>query len=427
MNLVEMNLDLDHNSMNQRQRLLEQIRQQSIQKRAQVLREAAQRQASNAPIVAAAGASSGGGGRRGCTERDGLTMTWKSPESLPGFTLIQRVFLPYTGQDESGNATFGLVTDRFIFDSEEGGEFIVRVSKSGDQWLLEFFLASIEGTQVVVAAQSSDLYEGWIGLEFEDEGQILQDITATCGDQTYRRLCITTQENSPFGSFTIISGGVEAIIPEVSEEYPSGYGGSNRSSLFWDPEGGAWTVGRTIVREADDISQPPTGQFESGSSQITIVEGSCTGDVPTPPEPTLVTTSDIQLSTTGWNWSSFSGTGQSAGSIGPFIIDGQNGAINSIPSPLEFYTFQTSDPIEPGNTYQVTLLPSASGQVQLGIGMTSYNLVSMVLNITVAEGTSPIGQSSGNVFAISGTITYEDDGSSAVAPGGPGSDPIKKP
>jgi len=48
--------------MNQRQRLLEQIRQQSIQKRAQALREAAQKQASNAPIAAAAGASSGGGG-----------------------------------------------------------------------------------------------------------------------------------------------------------------------------------------------------------------------------------------------------------------------------------------------------------------------------------------------------------------------------
>ena len=48
--------------MNQRQRLLEQIRQQSIQKRAQALREAAQKQASNAPIAAAAGSSSGGGG-----------------------------------------------------------------------------------------------------------------------------------------------------------------------------------------------------------------------------------------------------------------------------------------------------------------------------------------------------------------------------
>jgi hypothetical protein len=395
--------------MNQRQQLIEQIRQQSIQKRAQALREAAQRQANNAPIANAAAGASSGGGRRGCTERDGLTMTWKSPESEPGFTLIQRAFLPYTGQDESGNATFGLVTDRFIFDSEEGGEFIVRVSKSGDQWLLEFFLASIEGTQVVVAAQSSDLYEGWIGLEYEDEGQILQDITATCGDQTYRKLCITTQLDSPFGpSYTTTSGGIETIVPEVSEEYPSGYGGSNRSSLFWDPEGGAWIVGRTIVREANDISQPPTGQFESGSSQITIVEGSCTGDVPTPPEPTLVTTSDIQLSETTWNWNSFSGAGESGGSIGSFLIDGQPGYVEGgggLP-PLSTYVFQTTPGVGP-NQYTITLLPSASGKVQLGIGMTSYNLVSMVLNITT-DGTSPIsGGSTGVITFISGTITYE--------------------
>jgi len=46
--------------MNQRQRLLEQIRQQSIQKRAQALREAAQRQTMNVPIGGAVG--SGGGG-----------------------------------------------------------------------------------------------------------------------------------------------------------------------------------------------------------------------------------------------------------------------------------------------------------------------------------------------------------------------------
>jgi len=64
--------------MNQRQQLIEQIRQQSIQKRAQALREAAQKQASNAPIAAAAGASSSGGGG-----------TFSYPEKvsfeLPGF------------------------------------------------------------------------------------------------------------------------------------------------------------------------------------------------------------------------------------------------------------------------------------------------------------------------------------------------------
>jgi hypothetical protein len=395
--------------MNQRQRLLEQIRQQSIQKRAQALREAAQRQANNAPIANAAAGASSGGGRRGCTERDGLTMTWKSPWGVgPGFTFIQRVFLPYTGQDKSGNATFALVTDRYTFDGQDD-EFIVRVSKSGDQWLLEFVQASIEGTQVEVAAQSADLYEGWVGLEEyqdKDKGRILQDITATCGDQTYRRLCITTQDSSPFGTYTTITGGVESIIPEISEEYPSGYGGIDKVGLLWVSEFGAWTVYRTIVGEADDISQPPTGQFDTGRGQVTIVEGSCTGDVPTPPEPTLVTTSDIQLSTTTWTWNSFSGTGQSAGSIGSFLIDGQSGYVEGggLP-PLSPYVFQTTPGVGP-NQYTITLLPSA--MASLGIGMTSYDLVSMVLNITVGDGTSPIsGGSTGVITAISGTITYE--------------------
>ena len=49
--------------MNQRQQLIEQIRQQSVQARAQALREAAKNQANNSPIAAAAGAASGGGRR----------------------------------------------------------------------------------------------------------------------------------------------------------------------------------------------------------------------------------------------------------------------------------------------------------------------------------------------------------------------------
>jgi len=345
----------------------------------------------------------GGGSKRGCTERDGLTMTWKSPDKLPEFTLIQRVFLPYTGQDESGNATFALVTDRFTSDRGEGGDFIVRVNKSGDQWLLEFVQASIDATQVQVAAQSSDLYEGWIGLEYEVEGQTLQDITATCGDQTYRRLCITAQENSPLGTFTTTSSGVEGIIPEVSEEYPSGYGGINRSGLFWDSESGVWLVGGATT-VGGTLADPPTGQFESGSAQITIVEGSCTGDVPTPPEPTLVTTSDIQVdATTGWNWSEFTGGGQSNGGIAPLVIDGFPSGISALGGTPGQYGFLTTE--EEPSLYNITLTPDAVANVM--IDGSSYDLVSMILTVAT-DGTSPIsGGNTGPILDIVGTITYE--------------------
>lgn len=87
--------------MNQRQRLLEQIRQQSIQKRAQALKEAAQRQANNVPISAAAGASSGGGGRAACDPEAGVTLYFVGGET----TVAAR--MTYFGQDPNDNPTYG--------------------------------------------------------------------------------------------------------------------------------------------------------------------------------------------------------------------------------------------------------------------------------------------------------------------------------
>ena len=390
--------------MNQRQRLLEQIRQQSIQKRAQALREAAQKQANNAPISAAAGASSGGGGRRGCTERDGITISWKSPEPLEdNFTLFQRAFLPYTGPDRDGNATFGLVTDQYISDFGTS-EISIKLRKSGDQWLLEIFQSSPKGSQVTVIAQAPDLYEGWIGLEFEDEGQILQDITAACGDQTYRRLCITIQEDSTFG---YITGGIESIIPQISEEYPAGYGGFDRGQVFWDTKASRWSIVDNIIEDADDISQPPIGTFDTERGTATITEGSCTGEVPTPPGPTLITTSDIQVvAMTMWSWGGFDGLGLSAGSIGQFLIDGQSGSIFSIEDfPEGTYTFITT--VVKPNVYQVTLAPAGSN-VNLIMGMDQYKVVSIILNLTT-DGTDPRSTGEGTVLDIDGTITYEAD------------------
>ena len=346
-----------------------------------------------------------GSGRAGCTERDGITISWKYPEPLPqdNFTLFQRAFLPYTGPDKDGNATFGLVTDQFISDFGTD-EISIKLRKSGDQWLLELFQSFSEGSQVTVIAQAPDLYEGWIGLEFEDEGQILQDITAACGDQTYRRLCITIQEDSTFG---YITGGIEGIIPQISEEYPFGYGGFDKVQVFWDTEASRWSIGGTIIEDADDISQPPIGTFDTESGTATITEGSCTGEVPTPPGPTLITTTDIQVSTTMWNWSGFDGLGLSAGSIGPFLIDGQSGGIVSTKGlPPGTYTFITT--VVKPNVYQVTLTP-AGGNVNLSIGMDQlYKVVSMILNLTT-DGTDPRSTGEGTVLDIDGTITYEAD------------------
>jgi hypothetical protein len=344
-------------------------------------------------------------------------MTWEFTEERDQpLLIIQRVFLPYTGLDASGNATFGLVTDRFAFDTNvELLSLLVR--QSGDQWLLEELATGGRGSTIRVIAQSADLYEGWIGLADGEFEQTLENITATCGDQTYRKLCITLQFEAPVGTFTNISGGVEAIIPEISEEYPAGYGGS-KLDLFWDTKDDRWSIRGTIIEEADDISQPPTGRFITEGGAVTIVEGQCTGELPPPPEPILVTTTDIQVgATTKWKWLTpfISGSSQ-YGSIGSFQIDGQQGVIETDPTLNGGAAFQINQ-LTP-NTYTITLTPNSTALLTLGgqaMFNASYTIVNMILTITT-NGESPINTWSGQIVDILGTITYEESNNGPVLP-----------
>jgi len=392
--------------MNQRQQLIEQIRQQSIQKRAQALREAAQKQASNAPIAAAAGASSsGGGGQRGCTERDGLTLTWLSGDSDPGDpfkTIYQRVFLPYVGQDESGNAIFSQAAETTSYAISGITTVITaEVYKSGDQWLFALLVDSGgRGVAEVVIAQSPDLYEGWTPVDNIFEISI-SEITAECGNQTYKRLCITQVGDAA----TVVVNSIEWFIPAVSEEYPIGYGSINDNDLpiFWDFGESVWTVDGSTIEGSTDLTQPPIGEFEDFGTTTTIVEGQCTGEVPTPPEPTVVTTSDIQVDpTTVWNWFEFTGGGQSSGEIAPLVIDGFQSSISASGDNSGQYGFFTTE--EKPNVYNITLTPEAVANVV--IDKNSYELVSMILTVTT-DGTSPIsGGNTGLILDVSGTITY---------------------
>jgi hypothetical protein len=309
------------------------------------------------------------------------------------------------------------VTDRYVFDTNvELLSLLVR--KSGDQWLLEELATGSRGSKIRVIAQSSDLYEGWVGLANEYSEQTLENITATCGDQTYRRLCITWQFEAPFGTFTNITGGAEIIIPEISEEYPAGYGGS-KTDLFWETKDSRWSIRGTIIEDADDISQPPTGQFSIEGGAFTIVEGQCTGEVPTPPGPTLVTTTDIQADAgTEWKWLTpfISGSSQ-YGSIGSFQIDGQQGVIETNTSLKGGAAFQINQLNKP-NTYAITLTPNSIALLTLGgqaMFNGSYTIVSMILTITT-NGDSLINTEFGQIANISGTITYEESNNGPVLP-----------
>jgi len=107
--------------MNERQRLVEQIRQQSIHARAKALREAARNQATTTPIAAAAGGAAGGGGGRRRVSLDYWIQTLFAPEEFDNQIYLQSLTMDSTGSVYSlSNPNFdsapGLLTRRFAND-----------------------------------------------------------------------------------------------------------------------------------------------------------------------------------------------------------------------------------------------------------------------------------------------------------------------
>jgi len=250
--------------MNQRQRQLEQIRQQSIQKRAQALKEAAQRQANNAPIVAAAGASSGGGGSTQCPPSAGIGLYLEFPlfDDLFGVGFLP---LDYLGQQD-GKPSYGysivpgVFSGQLQFDSEAG------------QWRLEV----INGPDTTSSYSDQLVGSDWSEINTPDFPIEVQQ--TTCGFPDLGRYCIT------FPAF-----GVQVQpFPVWLGSEPEGLAALWQLGLgifFWlqalYPEAPAgWLVS---VDGADDFFIPggsqdqlPLGEFEIAPGfTIVIAEGTC--------------------------------------------------------------------------------------------------------------------------------------------------------
>jgi hypothetical protein len=271
--------------MNQRQQLIEQIRQQSIEKRAQALREAARNQANNAPI-AAAGASSSGGGRRAevqCLPLGGLSVSFiVDPGGLPKF------FLPETG------TLNGKTLYQNVSYSDEGKEygafrFIFQASWNGSLWELAFIIK--EGDTVVnteLLATSPDIYSpDWniIG-EFE-----LANVSSEPGEtfDCSLRYCFTISQPGFIGTSTPLAfwQGVPAVgFPIVFSPLFEG------ESVFWDDLESSWLTlvflneGEQIVSLGGTREQLPIGQFDLGNGIfLAISSGICSSTPPpTPPQ-----------------------------------------------------------------------------------------------------------------------------------------------
>jgi hypothetical protein len=255
--------------MNQRQRLIEQIRQQSIQKRAQALREAARNQANNVPI---AGAVASGGGRRvpsGCLPPGGLMLTLDLSGFLGG---TGRFFLAEDGV-ENGRPAY--LTQNFFDEGKEEGPFrvIFRVSWSGTLWELRSFF--FEGDNLDFEdflATSPELYAS----EWTSKEPGFPPVSSSPGEEFLCawRYCITKTEEGFIGIQPLIAGWFEIPLTEFPNVFFSLVEGA---PIIWSPEEQGWVTGfEEPVLLGGTREALPLGSFDNGFGQtLTISAGVC--------------------------------------------------------------------------------------------------------------------------------------------------------
>ena len=250
--------------MNQRQRLLEQIRQQSIQKRAQALKEAAQRQANNAPIVTAAGASSGGGGKAACPTSAGIGAYIELPlfDDLFGVGLIP---LEYLGQ-QNGRPSYGASIVPGEFES------YLQFDPEAGQWRADF----INGPETFNSYSDQLVSSDWSKFNIPDVP--IEILETTCGFPDLGRYCITFPafgaQAQPFPVWLGEPDGIPPIwnlafgvffwLPAIDPEAPEGW--------LIDIEG----TGDSFFVPGGSQDQLPLGEFEiEPGFTIVIAEGTC--------------------------------------------------------------------------------------------------------------------------------------------------------
>ena len=256
--------------MNPRQQLIEQIRQQSIQARAQALREAAQRQFSNAPV---AGASSSGGRRP------------VEPGCLPlgGVMLIADFFGAYTKTLLTESGTLNGQSQYLALLSIEGNsQQFGRISWTGSEWAIgQVFISDGDYNEFNFAFSPTLFSSAW-----QSEGPV--PFVTSPGEEfdCSWRHCFSFN-----GEFTI--GLVPAWIDVPLTEAPNAYisVGVGETNILWDEQGLNWIIegpdeGNLSLLPGGTREQLPIGQFAIFDDIVlTISSGICTFAPPVPPLP----------------------------------------------------------------------------------------------------------------------------------------------
>jgi surface protein len=261
--------------MNGRQQLIEQIRQQSIEKRAQALREAAQRQFSNAPI---AGAVLGGGGRKAqCLPLGGVMLSIDFGDGA-----YNNLFLT-----ESGTLN-GQPQYLVLLASEGNSQFFVRISWTGSQWALSQVLAingTIDGEQDF-AFSPTLLSSAW------SNGQDIEYVT-TPGEEfdCSWRHCFAVSGDLFAATLSLAATWIGIPLTEAPNAYTSAALGMEGLNIFWDEQSLGWIIegpdeGDLSLLPGGTREQLPIGQFAIFDDLVLAISSSvCTFAPPSPPPP----------------------------------------------------------------------------------------------------------------------------------------------
>jgi surface protein len=259
--------------MNGRQQLIEQIRQQSIEKRAQALREAAQRQFSNAPIAGAVL----GGGRRADTQCLPLGGVMVSVDFGDG-TYSRNVLTESGTLNEQPQYLV-------LLGSEDPDQEFLRISWTGSQWALGQVFAR-NGTideENDFAFSPTLLSSAWLSI-----GPV--SFATTPGEEfnCSWRHCFAISGDLIDSTYGLSATWIGIPLTEAPNAYASGGEGF---SIFWDENDLAWLL---LDSTGDQISilpggtreQLPIGQFAIVDDIVlTISSGVCTFAPPLPPLP----------------------------------------------------------------------------------------------------------------------------------------------
>jgi hypothetical protein len=255
--------------MNERQQLVEQIRQQSVQARAQALKEAAQRQFSNAPVAGAA--ASGGGRRPSCLPIGGVTVTTTIPDFPYNTTLV--LLFAESGQ-EGGRPRY--VSEILVLDPDPASfAFTITWDVAESKW----YLKTTDGSDI---ASAPDLFS----TEWEMLSEFFPPISNTTQGRDFLcewRYCFTEQEVgfSAKGSPTACWFGGAPL-----SGFPNAFQSLDGGGIFWSDEDSSWIggFGLDFVLLGGTREAPPIGTFNiSEELVLTIEAGYCDSQPPLPP------------------------------------------------------------------------------------------------------------------------------------------------